>query len=402
MKTKTTKIRLKNLLSLMLVVHLAFISFFTSLAQWQATSCPYSGSMNTLAAFGSKVFAGNGGGVYLSSNDGNSWTNLNAGMTTPYVYAFASDGTNLYSGTAGGGVYISTNNGNSWTAVNNGLTDLGVSSLVINGTNVYVGTSGGVYLSNNNGSSWTSVSTGLTNTDISCLLVKGTKIFAGTLGGGVFVSNNNGNSWTAVNSGLTAPQSNIFALASNGTHIFAATFGGVYVSNNEGTGWSAMNAGLGNLNIYSFAINGSNIYAGSGGGVFHSTNNGTNWTAINTGLANLSILCMTVNGTYLFAGTNTAGVWKRSLSEITGIDNITEDNSISIYPNPITSTSVLRINKRYKNIEVSISNILGNELNKQILSENTMTFEKESFAKGIYFVRITADGQQFTKKIIIQ
>ncbi|MCK7528687.1 MAG: hypothetical protein MZV64_69585 [Ignavibacteriales bacterium] len=107
----------------------------------------------------------------------------------------------------GGGVFLSTNNGTSWTAVNTGLTSthrpcpcrlrheslcrdlwrrrlsldqqrhkldcgqcrldehLCVSALAVSGTNLFAGTmAGGVFLSTNNGTSWTAVNTGLTNT----------------------------------------------------------------------------------------------------------------------------------------------------------------------------------------------------------------------------------------------
>jgi hypothetical protein len=50
------------------------------------------------------------------------------------------NGTNLFAGTAGGGVFLSTNNGQSWTAINNGLTDLSIYSLVVSGNRIFAGT----------------------------------------------------------------------------------------------------------------------------------------------------------------------------------------------------------------------------------------------------------------------
>ena len=49
-------------------------------------------------------------------------------------------------GLNGGGVFLSTNNGTSWTAVNTGLTNTAVSALAVSGTNLFAGTgSGGVW-----------------------------------------------------------------------------------------------------------------------------------------------------------------------------------------------------------------------------------------------------------------
>ena len=77
------------------------------------------------------------------------------------VCSFATLGTNLFAGTSGG-IFLSTNNGSSWSAVNTGLTSAGVWTLAVSGTDLFAGTSSGVFLSSNNGTSWNP--SGLTNT----------------------------------------------------------------------------------------------------------------------------------------------------------------------------------------------------------------------------------------------
>ena len=47
------------------------------------------------------------------------------------INCFAVSGTQLFAGTAGSGVFLSTNNGTTWTAVNAGLTDLRIYALVM-------------------------------------------------------------------------------------------------------------------------------------------------------------------------------------------------------------------------------------------------------------------------------
>ena len=61
------------------------------------------------------------------------------------ITSLAISGANLFAGTASGGVFLSTNNGTSWTAVNNGLTTTSVSSLAVSGTNLFAGTSDGYW-----------------------------------------------------------------------------------------------------------------------------------------------------------------------------------------------------------------------------------------------------------------
>jgi hypothetical protein len=192
-----------------------------------------------LAVSGTNLFVGTQGGVFLSTNNGTSWTEASAGLPTNYdVRAFKVIGTNLFA--AAGGVYLSTNSGTSWTAVDSGLTSPYVSALAVSGTNLFAGTyGGGVFRSTNSGTSWDSASAGLpTNTPVQSLAVFGTNLFAGTgypfppFGGGgvgVFLSTNSGASWTAVNTGLPTVLRSVRALAISGTNLVAGTLlGGIW------------------------------------------------------------------------------------------------------------------------------------------------------------------------------
>jgi ligand-binding sensor domain-containing protein len=195
--------------------------------------------------------------------------------------------TNLFAGT-NSGVYLSTNNGTSWSAPGTGLpSDTRVNAIALEGTNLFAGTDSGVYLSTDNGTSWTLASAGLpANTSVSALAVIGTNLFAGTSSEyswserGVFLSTNNGTSWTGVNTGLM--NSTVSAFAVNGPNLFVETNSGVYLSTNNGTSWTVASAGLpANTNVGALAFIGTNLFASTGGGVFLSTDNGGNWIAVN-------------------------------------------------------------------------------------------------------------------------
>jgi hypothetical protein len=201
-------------------------------AQWVQTNGSYSGWVNCFAVSpngtgGMNLFAGtDGGGVFLSTNNGTSWTAVNTGLPSHTgVWSLAVSGRSLFAGTTASGVYLSTNNGTSWAAVNTGLPSYSnVWSLAVSGTNLFAGTIG-VYLSTNNGTTWTQ--TGLTDTFVYSLAVSGTSLFAGTGASGVYLSTDNGTSWTAVNTGLPS-YSDVWSLAVSGTNLFAGTEGGVW------------------------------------------------------------------------------------------------------------------------------------------------------------------------------
>jgi hypothetical protein len=307
---------MKNIFGFLFVVVCIFTTMIPLHAQWIQTNGPGGTySIDVFAVSGTNLFAGSGGdGVFLSTNNGTSWSAVNTGLTNIGVITLAVSGTNLFAGTSSGGVFLSTNNRTNWTTESISLTSNDVRALAVFGTNLFAGTYGsGVFLSTNNGTSWTKVTTGLTNFSVQALAVSGTNLFAGTFLGGVFFSTNNGASWTVVNTGLTS--TDVLALAVSGTNLYAGTSGGVFLSTNNGTSWTKVNTGMTTTWVNALAISGTNLFAGTTDGVFLSTNNGASWTAVNTGLTNTDFGALTVSGTNLYAGIS-AGVWRRPLSEM--------------------------------------------------------------------------------------
>src|SRR5512135_468956 len=108
---------------------------------WQQTNGPYGGVINALALNGTSIYAGVEGGVYVSNNNGSSWTNT--GLTDYNIFAiFPSDG-NLFAGTYGDGIFLSTDNGLNWTAANNGLTNHNVYDFALINSTLFAATYGG-------------------------------------------------------------------------------------------------------------------------------------------------------------------------------------------------------------------------------------------------------------------
>ena len=71
-------------------------------SQWIQTNGPYGGDVYCFAVSGTNLFAGTGDGVFLSTDNGTSWTQASTGLTNSVVYALAVSGTNLFAGTDGG------------------------------------------------------------------------------------------------------------------------------------------------------------------------------------------------------------------------------------------------------------------------------------------------------------
>lgn len=204
-------------------------------------------SVNVLLASGNLVFAGTGSGVFVSSNNGINWsqTSLNnkiiTGMTAKGGYIFA--GSSLYPSSYG--IWISGDNGNTWTQLPNG----GLSRVLgSNSSYIYNASSDwGIERSSDNGANWDYTMYGNV---FDCIATYGSYVYLGNQNG-IYRSVNNGNTYTSVFS-----DDYIFCLYTYSANVFAGGLDGVYFSPNGGTTWYPKNQGfpVGGVTITSIVI----------------------------------------------------------------------------------------------------------------------------------------------------
>ena len=94
------------------------------------------------------------------------------------------------------------------------------------------------------------------------------------------------------------------------------------------------------------------------------------------------------------------------LAGTTSIDDIEELSKFSIYPNPVSESAVLEIElSNPKDITIQIYSSVGQLFyeikNKNIVAEK-FQINVSDYSAGIYFLQLTIDGQQTTKKLIVR
>jgi BNR/Asp-box repeat. len=402
---------MRNLASL--IVLIAFSGIFeTASAQWVPSGQLSNNDVNFFTVDGNNLYAGfDTGGVFLSTNNGTSWNQLNGGLPKnnwsgfrdsvwTRVNAIIKKDGNLFAGTAMG-VYISTNNGASWSSTNNGLpknlydtsTFIEINAFAVIDNNLFAGTIGkGVFVSSNNGGLWSAVNNGLTDSHINALSSNAGNLFAGTDTLGFFLSANNGALWTVSNSGLL---NNVQALVVNGSNLFAGTYQGVYLSINNGANWTKANSGLSDSSVLSLAASGSNVFAATDSGIFLSTNNGTNWAKVNSGLPSLNWKCaLTISGSYIFVGT-WGGIWRRPISEMLAAPSTTvlsspKNDSANLDTNLTLSWNAT--GSESCTLQVSIDSTFASALISQKVTDSTH-FHTIGLAKNTkYYWRVNASN----------
>jgi photosystem II stability/assembly factor-like uncharacterized protein len=275
-----------------------------------------------------------GSAAFKSTTGGGSFSALKNGLAAVNVKTLAIDPMNpstIYAGAAaagpfsslGGGVFKSTDGGNSWIAASNGLNVREITAIAIDPdvpSTLYAGTHQGVFKSTDGGNSWISRSQGLmTFVNVNALVIdrkRPSTIYAGTgsitppplppvgVGGGIFKSTNGGATWGPT--GFNKKPSSIIVLSlaidpQKTQTLYAGTNDGFYLGSKGGKKWKGptltdIQPSQGNGAISSIAIDPndrSTIYAAFGststfpsnnGGFFKSTDRGLTWARLVSGL----------------------------------------------------------------------------------------------------------------------
>lgn len=83
------------------------------------------------------------------------------------------------------------------------------------------------------------------------------------------------------------------------------------------------------------------------------------------------------------------------------------DRAVIIYPNPSTGVFTVSLaNVEARKVELRIMNVIGNEIFHETLTDNGGVFKKtvdlNSYAKGLYYVKLEADGFSTVRRVVVK
>ncbi|WP_407930702.1 VPS10 domain-containing protein, partial [Ignavibacterium album] len=316
----------------------------------------------------------NDGGIWRTTNNGNTFSNLNQNLTLTQFYRIAASPFNpgrilggtqdngtqqtfstlnwsaAYGGDGGevcfnpfdqnfilgeiqnGGIFRTTNGGVSWNQAQSGLNMsenvAWVAPIIahpsVSGTFFTARTS--VYKSTNNGGSWTAVSAPVNGTSAireMAISKSNPNILFASSGSQIFKSTNGGVNWTNITIGLpnrTITSINVHPADEN---IVLLTFSGfgtdkVYKSTNGGSSWVSIDGPLPDAPVNDLFIYTSNpgkpntYFVATDIGVFVTDDNGVTWTEISSGMPNTVIMHLDYSDStkMLRAATHGRGVYE--------------------------------------------------------------------------------------------
>jgi photosystem II stability/assembly factor-like uncharacterized protein len=367
------------------------------------------------------IFAGTiGNGIFRSSDQGFTWIPVNNGLDSVFiesiqtyggltVNSIASFGNTLLAGTLAG-IFRSTDEGATWTDVNNDWTRQQIWSFTKSDSAIFAG--GSVFLvfrSTDDGKTWNHGDTSFSSGSVMALTSENGKLFAAAMEGGAYRSTDNGASWSKIYS--PGQSDNPYAITYVSPYLLlGAGTQGLFRSSDDGNTWTGGGNGLpADCNIYDFVVTGSDVFAGTIGGVFLSTDFGLHWSNVSSQELNTEIISIAILGSDLVAGTEGAGViWKRPLSEMIAFSNVSErllafDFKLEQnYPNPFNPITTIKYSILKESfVTIKVFDILGKEITtlvneRKSTGKYSVNFNASYLPSGIYFYRMQAipEGRQ--------
>lgn len=320
------------------------------------------------------IIVGTDGGLFKSTNGGDTWSGINTGLSTFQFYAMDHDfldptvawggtqdnGTNrynnssiwtaslggdggycnvdftnssiVYAETQRGSHYKTLNGGGTWSTINSGISGSGawvtpVEMDPTSATTLITGTQK-LYRTVNGGSSWTAYSPDTSSQNVSVIAIapsnpsrvyfsyESTNQFWRTLNGGT--------SWTNNNTGLPNRWITRIAVHPTNADLVFISFSGYgtghcYKSTNGGTSWTNSSTGLPDVPCNDVVIDRNNpnyMYIATDLGVYASTDGGASWVDYSNGIPNVVVEDLSLHPTtgMLRAATHGRGMWETSTS----------------------------------------------------------------------------------------
>ncbi len=343
---------MKKALQYSFIFILFLIAVHCSYADWSVTNGPSGGTIHSIVANGTNLYAATDAGVFRSTNQGQSWfivsvmpggaislvisnnTIIAASGTAGFfrssdnggtwqsdsaivggVYstvAFAADGQNI-TAQVDSKEYISADGGVGWTYYTPAAYPMNV--FTVSGGNLYGGNEFGVNVSTDHGVTWTTIQ--LTAKTVLSLVVNGNVIIAGMDSSAINYSTNGGKTWEASRVGTRGKD--VTTLYQFGMYVFAGTRGdGIFVTSTNGATWSSENSSMSGTEVLSFASVGTQVFAGLNGyGVVVTPDTNKTWSGVNTILNGMAINSLTANNGGVYAGTTGGGVQRTNDNGVT-------------------------------------------------------------------------------------
>ncbi len=291
-----------------------------------------SANITSLAQNNEFIFVGtSGSGLFRASKDLSNWQKMFLGNNNEFTNSILATENKVFalvstwSSHHYAELYISANNGSSWTSFNPDLHTSELKTIVGDEDVQFIGSGNGVYRSTNSGLSWIRMENGMpTNINSSSIALYDSIVIVTNGTSGIYKSENMGENWSYIQvpdlfSGKAV------AVSSGGVfYLGSGSVNKIFSSKDYGKTWIKLNNPLYNSSVEAIGVNSNLIVCClSNNGILSSSDGGDSWRKNNYGLESQKVNCVSISEYHNFIGTN-SGLYKQISSQINPISDYNE------------------------------------------------------------------------------
>ena len=412
---------------------LIIVITFTTHAQWERKPFPEADNPQGLIETSQGLLALSQRTIYVSSDNGNSWSALSSTSPAYSSTVLEANGVllantsrmRIFPHIVVPSLFRSDDSGKNWFSVSDAV--YGGQSIAIFNSKIYADLDGKLYCSSDTGRTWELIDTSnFFPNQITEIIGGGCCLYVRIGSHAIYRKNTATDLWDSLE--ITFP-SHFYNVIAKDSSLYVGTFSdGFYISNDIGNTWQEASIGLPDSSgIRALYMLDSSIIASISEdfqqSIYKFDLQELKWSLFNEGfsLQRLKyIFGFAANGEYLFALTDST-LWLRSISNLsTSIEHyndVTKSYQTNNYPNPFnSSTKIVFTLNNSSDVTLSIYNMLGQEI-KTIsagnltpgthnLAWNGTNRNNEPVSSGIYIYRLQVKdntGKTFSKsaKIVL-
>lgn len=382
---------------------------------WEQINAPDDGLVFSLFVNSQDiVFAGTGGGIFRSSDMGDSWSNTTCKSGWAHsIFDFAEDSKGRLYASAASGVFISKDNGASWSMVKDDYMARQVET--DEKDNIYITASSQsneyhVSKSSDAGKSWIDITPGGSNISLLALCVVNSNLIVLSIGDEILYTTDKGTTWEQggeVDGNLyfNSIVSVSDKIIGNARHDNISI--GIYESP-DGRQWHVINAFPETISFNWLKADKyhDKLYAFDRNmGIYKSGDKGYTWNGLFDGFpakTTLYDIAFSKSGRLIASASNQRLYRLSDGAGITEGREIYQKTSVTIYPNPSDGNFNIKSSCMIDNI--GVYDLSGRKLTNFQYSgtyPNSIAASVKDILPGLYYLKFHANGNTFFKSIIV-
>jgi len=302
-----------------------------------------------MSADGTRLVAAIGfysGGIYISTNSGNTWNLTSAPSNIWTSVASSADGSKLIAAAShfatAGPIFTSTNYGATWNQANVRSNIWSSVASSADGIKLVAATRGSstptpIYTSADSGVSWTSNGwPSPMNWNCVASSSDGSILAAAGESSSLYVSTNSGTAWYTIKTPIYFPQA-VAASADGKTLIVGGA--GLFITTNFGATWKTNFSAEFNYSPVACSADGSRLLVAEDGTIYQTSRSGANWTSTSVGSVIRSVVS-SADGNELAVTASDGGIWMWRATPVPKL-NITSTSNGLAFCWPIPSANFM-------------------------------------------------------------